>query len=140
MDERRNCYKCGYQTVETITKCPKCGRKLLSTKLVRRLGWVQLFIGLFLVGMMAVITFNLAPNMLEPGVPDAGGSRFTGTREQAKVILSLFGLIIVFGLTSFVNGLWQVTTGRRNNWILYFGVFLFVLLIIFAWSVPNVLG
>jgi hypothetical protein len=65
-------------------------------------------------------------------VPDASGSRFTGTTEQAQLILGLFGLIIVFGLTSIVGGLWQVITGTRNKWILYFGVGLFLLLILFT--------
>jgi len=140
VDELRKCHKCGYETHDTIAKCPKCGRGLLSTKRVRRLGWVQLFVGLFLVMFMGIITFNLAPSMLEPGVPDTSGSRFTGTREQARIVLGLFGVIIVFGLTSMAGGLWQITFGTRNKWILYFGVVLFLLLILFASSVENVLG
>jgi len=140
VDDLRKCYKCGYETGETVTKCPKCGRGLLSTKQVRQLGWVQVIIGLFLVVFMGIITFNLAPSMLEPGVPDTSGSRFTGTREQARIVLGLFGVIIVFGLTSIAGGLWQITFGTRNKWILYFGVVLFLLLMLFASTVENVLG
>jgi hypothetical protein len=138
VEERRNCYKCGYETVESLTKCPTCGRKLLSTKLVRRLGWAQLLVGVFLVGFIAIIIANIAPGMLNPGVPDASGSRFTGTREQGQIVLALLGVIIVFGLTSFVNGVWQIATGKRNKWILYFGVGLFIILLAFVWAVENV--
>ena len=138
MDELRNCYKCGYETAEAVAKCPTCGRGLLSTKHVRRLGWVQVFLGLFLVGFIAIIIYKIAPGMLEPGVPDASGSRWTGTREQGQMVLALLGLIIVIGLTSFVNGLWQTATGKRNKWIIYFGVGLFILLLAFVWAVENV--
>ena len=138
VDERRNCFKCGYETAEPINKCPTCGRALISTKQVRRLGWVQVFVGLFLVGFIAIIIYNIAPGMLEPGVPDASGSRFTGTKEQGQMVLALLGLIIVIGLTSLVNGVWQVATGTRNKLILYFGVGLFILLLVFVWAVENV--
>ena len=138
MDELRNCYKCGYETGEAVAKCPRCGRGLLSTKLVRRLGWVQVLIGVFLVGFIAVIIYNIAPGMLEPGVPDASGSTWTGTREQGQMVLALLGLIIVLGLTSLVNGVWQIATGKRSKWILYFGAVLFILLLIFVWAAENV--
>lgn len=115
VEELRTCHRCGYETADVVSKCPKCGRGLLSTKQVRRLGWVQVFLGVFLAGFIAIIPYNIAPTMLEPDVPDANGSRFTGTWEQGRMVLALLGLIVVFGLTSFVNGVWQIATGRRNK-------------------------
>jgi MFS family permease len=85
---------------------------------VRRLGWLQLFAGLFLVALMGTITYNLAPLMLRAG-ERAGGARFTGTAEQAQLILGLFGLVIAFGLASMLSGLWHIKTGRRNKWIFF---------------------
>ena len=32
------------------------------------------------------------------------------------LILGLFGIVIVFGLTCIGSGLWQIVTGRRNIW------------------------
>ena len=138
MKELRTCPKCGYETADVVSKCPKCGRRLLSARQVRRLGWVQVFLGIFLAGFIAIIIYKIGPTMLEPEVPDASGSRFTGTREQGQMVLALLGLIIVFGLTTLVNGVWQVATGTRNKWILYFGVGLFILLLAFVWTVQNV--
>ncbi len=50
---------------------------------IRRRGWLQLLLGLFLVGMMGTITYNLAPGLLFPGERLADGLQFTGTAEQA---------------------------------------------------------
>jgi len=138
MDELRTCPKCGYETADAVRKCPTCGRGMLSTKQVRRLGFVQVLIGLFLAGFVGIIIYNIAPSMLKPEVPDASGSRFTGTREQGQMVLVLLGLIIMFGFTSLVNGVWQIATGKRNKWILYFGAGLFILLLGLVWAMQNV--
>ena len=85
-----------------------------SERTVRRLGWVLLIIGIFLVGLMGTITWHLYPSMTHPRVADASGSTFTGTADEARDALRIFGLVIAFGLLSIVNGLWQIVTGRRN--------------------------
>lgn len=140
MEESYSCYGCGYVTNEATTaQCPRCGRRLRSAKLGRRLGLMQLLLGLVLVGLMGTIAFNLAPSLLQPG-ERAGGSRFTGTADQALVILGLFGLLIAFGLTSIVSGLWQALTGRRNKWIFIFMLGLFVILAFLGWLVRTTLG
>lgn len=99
IDELRKCYKCGYQTVELLRVCPKCGRRLLSVKQVRRLGWVQLILGLFIVGLMGTITFALAPSLLHPGVPERG-EWFTGTAEQGLSTVGLFGLLALMATSA----------------------------------------
>jgi len=138
--ETRSCFGCGLLTAEPADKCPRCGRPLLTTKRVRVLGWVQFAMGLFLVGLMGAITYNVAPMMLQPGVETAGGSRFTGTAGQALVILGLFGLVIIFGLTSMVSGLYQVKTGRRNKMIFVFMLAVFGVLMVAAWLIQAGLG
>jgi MFS family permease len=95
-------------------------------------GWLQLLSGLILVGLMGTITYNLAPQMLRPGVA-AGGGGFTGTAEQGLLILGLFGFLITFGLGSVASGLWQIATGRRNKWIFALTLGLFLLVMLAAW-------
>ena len=138
--ETRSCFGCGRLTAEPADKCPRCGGLLRPTKTVRRLGWVQFAAGLFLVGLMGAITFNVAPMMLRPGVETAGGSRFTGTAGQALMIFGLFGLVIFFGLTSMVSGLYQAKTGRRNRLIFVLMLGLFGLLIGASWLIYVALG
>ena len=132
-----NCYSCGFAG-EAAGKCPNCGGRLRAAKTVRRLGWLQLLIGLFLVGLMGTIAYNLAPALLSPAAP-ARGSRFTGTPEQALMILGLFGLVITFGLGSIAAGLWQIATGRRNKWIFIFMIVLFVVVMVSAWLTTGAL-
>jgi MFS family permease len=140
MEESSSCYSCGHVTNEVVAKCPECGRRLRTAKQVRRLGWLQLVIGIFLVGLMGTITYNVAPLLLRPAGGAQGGARFTGTPEQASLILGLFGLVIAFGLGSILSGLWQIKTGRRNKWLLIAMVALFVVLVLFSWFLRSALG
>src|SRR5205085_3306147 len=118
MDEVRSCYKCFYETSDAVEKCPQCGGRMRTARQVRRLGWVQVLLGLIIVGMMGTITAFVAPLMLQAGEPTATGSRFTGTPEQALMILGFFGILILFGLVAMLNGIWQIKYGRRNKWLL----------------------
>jgi len=130
--ELSNCYSCGFAGEAAGNRCPNCGGRLRSAKVVRRLGWLQLLIGLFLVGLMGTITYYLAPALLNPAAATEG-SRFTGTPGQALMILALFGLVITFGVGSIASGLWQIATGRRNKWIFILMLALFVVLLLVAW-------
>src|SRR2546423_9347967 len=139
MEQLRTCYKCGYETHDALKQCPQCGQRLRTAREVRVLGWVQLFLGLFLVGMMGTITYYVAPLILQAGTP-GGGARFTGTPQQALIILGLFGLLIVFGLTSVISGLWQIKTGRRNKWIFIFMLGLVIVLLVVCLLIRVALG
>lgn len=141
MQEASSCYSCGHVTYETGNKCPKCGRRLRTAKQVRLLGWLQLAIGVFLVGLMGTITYYVAPLMLRAGetTGTSRGANFTGTPGQAQMILALFGMVIVFGLGSMLSGLWQIKTGRRNKWLFIVMLVLFVVLIVFSWYLRSAL-
>ena len=137
----QTCYslRCGYVTDVEGTKCPKCGGRLRTARFIRTLGWLQLLIGLFLVGLMGTITFFLAPIMLHAGQID-GGTSYTGSPAQAQLILGFFGIIIVFGLGTMASGLWQVATGTRNRWIAIVMLGMVLLLVIGYSAVRQSLG
>jgi len=126
------------ETVDgSVEKCPKCGTKMRTPKMVRRLGWFLLLIGLFLVGLMGTITMNMAPALLHPYSP---GSNFTGTAEQARMILRLFAAVIAFGIGTMVNGTYQIVTGRQNGWIRAASLGLALVLFGVAWVAYRGLG
>jgi hypothetical protein len=104
---------------------------------VRRRGWVLIVLGVLLVVMMGTITLLTAPTMLSRSASPGAG--FTGTPEQALVILGLFGIVIVFGLTGIGSGLWQIVTGRRSIWIVVLILGLTFLLIVAGSAVFRVL-
>ena len=58
-------------------------------------------LGGFLMAMMAGLTFWTL-NAYRPASPNS--ARFTGTPEQFRMILGLFGLIFIFGLASLIFG------------------------------------
>ena len=93
------------------------------------MGWLQLICGLILVGLMGTVTFNLLPSLLRAG-QEVGGQTFTGTPEQANLIILLFLLIITTGLACTLAGLWILIAKRINKWIylLTFGLCMAVIL------------
>jgi len=73
-------------------------------------------LGGFLMAMMAGLTFWTL-NAYRPASPNS--ARFTGTPEQFRMILGLFGLIFIFGLASLIGGLWQLIFGRRKMLLIW---------------------
>lgn len=66
--------------------------------------------GLILVVMLSYISLWA----LSSG-DGTSGSRFNGTQQEKLMIFGLFGVIILFGFGSFVTGMGQLITGRRNK-------------------------
>ena len=105
---------CGAWADGAPAACPKCGGPMRVKRGSTARGWVLLFLGLFLVGFMGVITLNVAPTLLYPGKEVDGGT-FTGTAEDARMIFALFGLVILIGLTSLLYGIFQIATRRESK-------------------------
>lgn len=125
-------------TVEgSVAKCPKCGARMRTPRDVRRLGWFLLVIGLFLTGLMGVVTWNMAPMLLYPGDEVTGGGRFTGTAEQATLIFRLFAAVIVFGLAISVIGALQIRSGQRSRAATFVTLGLFAVIAVFALMMKN---
>ncbi len=131
MTETSTCYSplCRTKVDGVVAKCPKCGGRMRTPRDVRRVGWLLVGLGLFLVVMMGVVTINMAPLLLYPGQEMPGGSSFTGNAEQARMILTLLIAVIVFGVGTTINGVVQVRTGQRNR-ILTVGTLLLALFLI----------
>jgi MFS family permease len=110
-----------------------------TARQVRRLGWVQVAMGLIITGMMLAITAFVAPLMLNAGAKSATGSRFNGTPEQALLIFGLFGVLILFGMVAMLNGIWQIKFGRRNKWLLVVVLVLTGLLVVLCVIVRTAL-
>jgi len=79
----------------------------------RRLGWVLVVTGSFLVVMMTTITFAVMRAIARP--ESEPGSHFAGTHADAVAMYRIFGLVIAIGLLAFGAGIYQVRTDRRPN-------------------------
>ena len=127
---------CGISVEGDHKKCPKCGWAMRSARSIRTRGWVLLACGLFLVLVMGWIGWSLLPTLLRPGV-DYDGSRFSGDRDQARMILGLFALVIGFGLLGSVNATYMIVTGRQNRLFVILTLVLAVILIVCAWLMTR---
>ncbi len=76
---------------------PIPGRRLPNFKV---LGWLLIVIGLFLTVFMGVITHYMIGVVNAPTEP--------GSHEITVRMFWLFGTVILFGVVSFVNGVWCV--------------------------------
>jgi len=122
-------------TVEgAASACPKCGGPMRQIRGAQARGWILIVLGLFLVVMMGAIMIGTAPTLLEPGVADDGGSTFTGTADQARMIMLLFGVVIAFGATATANGVYMLKTGGQSRIFIAINVILGLLLLYAVWG------
>ncbi|MDQ8756018.1 hypothetical protein RCO27_07225 [Sphingosinicella sp. LHD-64] len=119
---------CG-RTVETkTTTCPKCGGPVRKVGDAPWRGWLGLLCGLFLIGMMGAIIWNLGPALRET-IATGSSVGFTGTAEQAQAILYLFYTIIAFGVLALVNGIYMIVTGSQHRIFIILTVLMAALLV-----------
>lgn len=129
---------CGITIEGSETKCPECGWAMRSSRNIRTRGRVLLGCGLFLVLFMGWIAWSLLPTLLRPGADYEGGT-FTGDKNQAQMILGLFGLVILFGALGTVNALYMIVTGRQNRVFVIVTLLLAAALVAFAWVTTRML-
>jgi predicted RNA-binding Zn-ribbon protein involved in translation (DUF1610 family) len=129
---------CGITIEGSEKKCPKCGWAMRSSRNIRTRGWVLLCCGLFLVLFMGWIAWSLLPTLVRPGL-EQDADTFTGTKDQAQMILGLFGLVILFGALGTVNALYMIVTGRQNRVFVIVTLLLAVALAVVAWLTTRML-
>jgi hypothetical protein len=127
-EDLSKCYHCGYETHRYMSHCPECGRGLQSRRWSRRFGAGLLVCGIFISAIMSVVLLAIGPALLGAG---GGGLRFSGSAGQVRLVLGILGAVTLFGVTAACYGLWQILTGRRSNWVIYFavGIALFLFLV-----------
>jgi hypothetical protein len=120
MTETSKClnYRCRTVVEGSVLKCPECGTRMRTPKAVRGLGWAMVGLGAFLVCFMGYIWLSMAPMLAYPGQEVTGGGSFTGTADQARMIATLFGAVILFGIGTIGNGVYQIVIGRRSTVIM----------------------
>ena len=122
-----------------LATCPQCGRPMRHRRQAQPRGCILLAVGLLLTLMMGAVTFYLAPLMLRPG-EEMDGTSFEGTLAQAVVVLVLFALLIGFGVTAMLGGLYEIVSGRQHAHFLRWMLLLFSLVILAGLSVQVALS
>lgn len=109
MTEFSSCPKCGYETTDAGGFCPHCGGRMLTSSKVRKLGWVALVAGIFLVVLMTLIMFwEMSPDV-----------HWEGTAELWRFAMTVESLVIALGIVGTATGVWQIKNGKRNKTLTY---------------------
>lgn len=114
--------------------CPKCGGPMRQVGESPVRGWILVILGLFLILFMGGITLVVAPTMLRPG-ETIDGSSFTGTAEQARTALLLFGAVILFGFVAFANGIYMLKTKRQSKGFVIATLALAAVMLAIGWTI-----
>ena len=141
MAEQSTCLSplCGITIEGGARKCPKCGWAMRNARSIRMRGWFLLACGLFITLFMGWIAWRLWPSLALPGKEMEDGGSFSGTRDQAQMILGLFGIIILFGLVGTANALYMITTGRQSRVFVIVTLLLAVAIAVIAWLTTRAL-
>ena len=118
-EDLTRCYHCGYETYRLMSHCPECGRRMQSKRWSRRYGWILLVLGVGISVVMGAVLNAIGPTLLGYS---SGGLRFSGSAAQGKLALGILGAVELFGITATCYGLWQIVTGRRSKWVIYFAI------------------
>ena len=122
--------KCATLVEGQADACPKCGGQMRSVGESPWRGIVLLLCGLILVIGMGVIMINMYPTLSNPGVRMPDGSEWTGTAEQARMVLLLFAAVIVFGLVATANGIYMLVTRQQSKAFMFVSLGLAALLLV----------
>lgn len=112
----KTCPKCMLDAETSADACTRCGQKLQRVSTLRMLGVFQIILGIFLMGVIAVLSL-LIFNIIRNGDDPSATTRFTGSGSDMLFIVAVFGIVFLVGLASFLAGAWQIIFGKRNKLI-----------------------
>ena len=135
---RVSCPRCRFETQlrSGTSACPRCGSILQSVARMRLLGWFFLSIGLSFAIGATILIIRTAQIISRSDAPEAI-TRFNGNAVDAAVIFGTFGVLLLWGITIVVMGVWQVRYGTANWNLGRMFFFLSALLALIAIVVPR---
>lgn len=129
--------KCATLVEGKVDACPKCGGPMRGVGESPLRGIALLICGLLLIGIVGAIAYAMYPTLTNPG-ETVDGARFAGTAEQARMVLLLFGAVIVFGLVALANGIYMLVTRQQSRLFLIVSIGLaFALIVVGALTMVS---
>lgn len=131
----RSCFKCRYEAVTAEFSCPRCGKPLFTATNIRWRGVLLVVVGLFLTAFMSSIAVFVGGLLIQSAQHPETSRKLNEEMPFLIMMYVIFGGVIATGLTSILNGFWQIVFGRRNMIL----VWLFLTLIFLTFAVGGVL-
>ena len=120
--EYKECFKCSFRGETADTNCPKCRKKLRTSKNIRIRGVIQLITGVFLVVIMAGLCGLVWYLTHKQSLSEDEHQRIVEQKSLFLGLYAFFAIIGLFGLNGMVMGAWQLAFGRRNKpliWLMF---------------------
>ena len=127
--EQRFCYKCHFPANITDAQCTRCGCKALrTTKTIRMLGAVLVFLGGFIAAIMtAVLVFTLGV------LSKADAAKLREDEATMWLALGIMGLTLTVGVCFAIAGVLQMIFGKRNTIAVWISLVLVGVLMFAGW-------
>lgn len=129
--DHKNCFKCYFEGDTPEAWCPRCGGKLRSSTNLRVRGGILIFVGAFLILLMGVITAFVV-YLVWGGTDPKAAAKLRAEEFKLLLAFGMFGLVMLFGLVSFITGLFQIIFGRRSRILVWSMMALVFILVIGA--------
>lgn len=113
------CFKCRYEAETTGGGCPRCGKPLYSARNIRTRGLALVACGLFLTGLMSVVTILVTALLMKAADSPDSSAKIKDEAHLFFIIYLVFGGVIAAGLTALAMGIWQIAFGRRNRFLIW---------------------
>lgn len=126
--------KCATLVEGKVPACPKCGGAMRTVGESPARGILLLVLGLMLFIGMGIVFLNTYQTFSNPGL-EVDGTRFTGTFEQGRQALTLFAVVIVFGLVAIANGIYMLVTKQQSKVFIFLTLGLAAILLVFTFVI-----
>lgn len=118
-NEYRECPKCGFETFDELSNCPKCSTGLHTESKIRAAGPIQVVLGWLLVIFMSVIGIGLAAMFYYSKYHGEVKTRHNFSQPDASAMMLtayiFVGAILAFGVAMIFIGRHAITRGRRDR-------------------------
>src|SRR5262249_35234613 len=126
--EHKTCFRCNYEADTAESICPRCGKTLKGSRSLRVRGGILIACGGFLIVFVAAIAAFVAYLYFGGAmqIPHAEAAR---TAMMMMLIFAVLGFVILFGILSFINGIYMFKTGRRSLVLMWIMIGMVILLV-----------
>ena len=116
--------RCGFQTHEPLSKCPKCRRPMWTANEFRLISSLLVFCGFIFLGIGGGLGYIAYRNY-------APGGRLSEGYEVGVVFLTaIAGFLLLIGLVIIAAGAWQALFGRANRRLIFILLMLLLVMLL----------
>lgn len=118
-NEYRDCRKCGFETFENITKCPKCALDLESESKIRSSGSAETVFAAILTIMMSVILIGVSALFVYGKYFANAQAKQNFSKPEGYILMIGTWIVLIsllsFGIAGIFTGRYAVKHGRRDR-------------------------